>query len=152
MTSNPEINAVKARWQLLGLILIPISVVLLATFVFYTRIGMPEGTRNKGILITPPLQLTSIALRDDRGAPVLLEEKKDVWTFLLVAQASCDESCKKRFWEVRQTRTALGKYQGHIQRLWLVTEGTMEPATQQWLQQEHPDIRVVYTDGEAWKN
>lgn len=152
MISTPEINAVKARWQLLGLMLIPISVVLLATFVFYTGIGMPEGTRNRGVLITPPLQLNSIAMHDRQESPVKLEEKKDIWMFLLAAPAICDDLCKKQFWEVRQTRLALGKYQDHIQRVWLVTEGSIDAATQQWLQQEHPDMRVIYVEGDRWND
>lgn len=145
------INAVKARWQLVGLILIPIGVVLLATFVFFTRIGMPEGTRNKGQLINPPLQLGALTLQNQQGLPVKLEEKKDIWTFLIVAPANCDDVCKKQFWEVRQTRVALGKYQAYIQRLWIVTDGTLSEETQQWLQQEHSDMQIVYGDSVAWK-
>ncbi len=152
MTPIPEINAVKARWQLLGLILIPIGVVLLATFVFYTRIGMPEGTRNKGVLVMPPLQLNDINLRDAQGATARLEERKNVWLFLMAEPAACDEACKKRFWEVRQTRVALGKYQSYIQRFWLVTEGALDAATQQWLKQEHPDIQLLYVDQQGWQS
>lgn len=152
MTSTPEINAVKARWQLLGLILIPIGVVLLATFIFYTRIGMPEGTRNKGVLVTPPLQLNEVHFSDESGAAAKLEERKDIWLFLMVESSACDEACKHRFWEVRQTRVALGKYQGYIQRFWLVTGGKIDAATQQWLKQEHPDINLLYIDPQEWSS
>lgn len=150
--SEFTINAVKARWQLLGLMLIPIGVVLLATFVFYTRIGMPEGTRNKGILIAPPLQLNMLGLHNQQGESLKLEVKKDLWTFLVVAPASCNDVCKQQFWEVRQTRVALGKYQDYIRRLWIVTDGFLSDETQQWLQKEHSDMQVVYAESDAWKN
>jgi hypothetical protein len=146
------INAVKARWQLLGLMFIPIGIVLLATFVFYTRIGMPEGTRNKGILIAPPLQLNMLGLHNQQGEPLVLEAKKDLWTFLVVAPSSCNDACKLQFWEVRQTRVALGKYQNYIRRLWIVTDGSLSEETQQWLKKEHSDMQVVYAESDAWKS
>lgn len=151
--TSPPANPVRSRYLLLLLMLIPIGVVVLATLVFYTRIGMPDGTRNKGILITPPLQINGIGLSDAQSAEYQLDGSKDqLWTFLVSHSASCDEICRKHFWEIRQTRTALGKYQSHIRRIWLVTEGTVDVSTQQWLAQEHPDVTLLYADGARWKN
>jgi hypothetical protein len=150
--TSPPLNPVRARWQLLGLMMIPMCVVLLATFVYYTGIGMPEGTRNKGKLIVPPLQINDIGLQNDRGESQKLEGAKDeMWTFLIVHSGSCDENCRKQFWEIRQTRIALGKYQDHIRRVWLVNDGQfIDVATREWLSTEHPDITVVYSSADRW--
>jgi hypothetical protein len=150
--TSPPANPVRSRYLLLLLMLIPIGVVLLATLVFYTRIGMPDGTRNKGVLITPPLQLNETGLKTAQGEPYILEAVKEkMWTFLVANPSHCDEICRKHFWEIRQTRIALGKHQGHIQRIWLVTEGVLDAATQQWLTAEHPDVVVLYVDGTRWR-
>lgn len=147
----PPAKAVRARWQLLMLILMPIGVVLLATFVFYTGIGMPQGTHNKGTLLSLPLQLDEMAMQDALGKPYSWKDNPaDSWTFLMAHTASCDEACRQKFWEVRQTRTALGKYASHVRRVWLVTEGMIDRDTQQWLQKEHKDMSVVYASQHDW--
>ncbi len=147
----PPANPVRARWQLLLLMLLPILVVLAATFVFYTRIGLPEGTRNKGVLILPPQQINTLALKDEAGQPARLEgESEKLWTFLMPHAANCDETCRHDAWVLRQTHTALGKYQGHVRRVWLVTEGRMDEETRQWLSETLPGFSVLYVDNSAW--
>lgn len=54
MNEHANISANQKPYMLLVLVLIPIVVVLAASFVFYTGIGMPKDTRNKGVLIAPP--------------------------------------------------------------------------------------------------
>lgn len=149
---TPVINAVRSRYLLLLLMLIPIVVILLASFVFFTGIGMPEGTRNKGVLIVPPQQINDLDLVDTQGAKQKIEWiKESDWTFLIAHPAGCDESCRKKFWENRQTRIALGKYQGHIRRVWLVTEGQIDGQTQEWLSREHKDMQLLFASDTAWQ-
>lgn len=150
---KPAINAVRSRYLLLVLMLIPIVVVLMASFVFFTGIGMPEGTRNKGVLIIPPQQINDLDLLDAQGVRQKIESiKESDWTFLIAHTASCNESCRQKFWESRQTRIALGKYQSHIRRVWLVTEGQIDGQTQEWLSREHKDMQLLFANGEAWQN
>ncbi|HQQ74252.1 MAG TPA: hypothetical protein PK031_03795 [Pseudomonadales bacterium] len=149
---KPAINVVRSRYLLLILMLIPIAVVLMASFVFFTGIGMPEGTRNKGVLIIPPQQINDIDLLNQQGTKQKVEWiKESDWTFLIAHPANCDESCREKFWENRQTRVALGKYQGHIRRVWLVTEGRIDEQTQEWLLREHKDMQLLFVNGEAWQ-
>jgi cytochrome oxidase Cu insertion factor (SCO1/SenC/PrrC family) len=150
--STAPTNPARARLKLLLLMIMPMAVVLAATFVFFTKIGMPEGTRNKGTLITPPLQLMDMRLRNDKGDEFKLDAAKEkMWLFLVAAPAQCDEVCRQRFWEVRQTRVALGKYQSHIRRVWLVTEGEPDSATRDWLLQEHKDMALIYSGSSEWQ-
>lgn len=150
--SSPPANPVRARWQLLGLMMMPMGVVLLATFVFYTGIGMPEGTRNKGALLTPAMQIGVLAMQDANGKPHAWTVDKDMWTLLVAHEAHCDAACRQQFWEIRQTRIALGKYQSHVRRVWLVTGGMLDTETQQWLAREHSDIALVYATESSWSD
>lgn len=150
--TSPPANPARARLLLLLLMLIPIGVVLLATLVFYTRIGLPAGTRNKGTLISPPLQINEISPQNLQGTPYQFRESKEqLWTFLVVHPAQCDDTCRQQFWEIRQTRVALGKYMDHIQRVWLVTDGRIDEDTARWLKQEHPDIAVLVAGQDRWQ-
>lgn len=153
MSENKQaINAVRSRYLLLILMLIPIVVVLMASFVFFTGIGMPDGTRNKGVLISPPQQINDIELLDKQGERKTIEQiKESDWTFLIAHPANCDETCRKKFWENRQTRIALGKYQGHIRRVWLVTDGQIDNETQEWVSREHPDMQLLFASSAAWQ-
>ncbi len=150
MTKNSYINIAKARWQLISIMMLPIAVVLLATFVYYTRIGLPSGTKNAGELINPPLQINNIALRDDKGAAYIFKESPDIWTFLVVGSAQCDTACRTQMWEQRQTRTALGKYQNNIRRVWLLTSGAPDAETRAWLAREQADVQLLYADAGDW--
>ncbi len=142
----------RSRYQLLVLMLIPVLVVLAATFVFYTRIGLPKDTRNKGVLITPPVQINDLQLVDMQGKPVVVNGvKDDVWAFVIARSADCNAECRQRFWVNRQTRIALGKYQNHIRRIWLLTDGEMSADTAQWLAKEQPDIAVVRAHTSSWQ-
>lgn len=142
----------QGQYLLWILMLIPVLVVLAATFVFYTGIGIPKETHNKGILISPPLQINDMQPTDGDGKPFVFERKKNVvWTFLTVQSASCDDDCKQRFWINRQTRMALGKYKEHIRRVWLVTDGQLSSETTQWLQKEHADVVVLQGSEAKWK-
>jgi cytochrome oxidase Cu insertion factor (SCO1/SenC/PrrC family) len=146
-------KVVLARKKLLIMMMMPIGVVLLATFVFYTGIGMPDGTRNKGILISPPVQIDDIGLQDiSHKSYKWNANTKDKWSFMMAHAAACDDVCRQQFWEVRQTRTALGKYADNIQRVWLVTDGVLDDNTRQWLAKEHKDMVVLYAVLDDWRS
>ena len=97
-------------------------------------------------------RINDLELLDKQGVKQKIElMKKSDWTFLIAHPASCDEICRKGFWENRQTRIALGKYQGHIRRVWLVTEGQIDQQTQDWLLREHKDMQLLFSSGDAWQ-
>jgi hypothetical protein len=130
MTEHTNINANQKPYMLLVLVLIPIVVVLAASFVFYTGIGMPKDTRNKGVLITPPQQINDILPLDMDGKPFVFERKKgrvESGTFLTAHTARhAMMNVNSFFWMKRQTRIALGQYQEKVRRVWLVTEGKLD--------------------------
>lgn len=145
-------EARQGQYLIWVLLLIPVLVVLAATFVFFTGIGMPKDTRNKGILISPPQQINDIQLLDKNGKPFIFDREKDAkWTLLTAHSAYCADDCKQRFWMSRQTRSALGQYRERVRRVWLVTEGKLDSDTEQWLQKEHSDIVVLQGNEKKWQ-
>ena len=62
-----------------------------------------------------------IAPRPLGGAPY--EGLRGKWILVNVDAAACDAYCEKKLYYMRQVRTALGKDQGRVERLWLVTDG-----------------------------
>ncbi|MEM8498392.1 MAG: hypothetical protein AAF542_10250 [Pseudomonadota bacterium] len=126
--------------KLLILILVPFVLMLLAWFIFYSGIGMPTGTSNRGTLINPPLQVNKVL---PEGADLVAGRENLQWFFLLPSRAACDEACEQRLYLTRQIRTALGKHTHKIQRLLLKEAGTeLDADYQTLLNEEHSDLKV----------
>ena len=66
---------------------------------------------NYGELIPP---------RTISGPP--LEELRGKWVLVTFDAAACDAYCEKKLYYLRQVRTAMGKEQDRIERLWVLTD------------------------------
>ncbi len=66
---------------------------------------------NYGELITPRL-LTGPVFEPLRGK----------WLLVAFDTAACDAYCEKKLYYMRQIRSALGKDQGRVERLWVLTD------------------------------
>ncbi|MFK7730743.1 MAG: hypothetical protein AB8B48_03895 [Pseudomonadales bacterium] len=136
--SEQEIRSNKIK--LLILILVPFVLMLVAWFIFYSGVGMPTGTSNKGTLINPPLQVNELL---PEGADLVASRENLQWFFLLPSRSVCDEACEQRLYLTRQIRTALGKHTHKIQRLLLKEAGTeLDSDFQALLSEEHNDLKV----------
>ena len=141
MTTSPTPEQARSnKIKLLILIFVPFTLMLLAWLMFYSGIGMPTGTGNKGVLINPPLQLNDV--RED-GTEKIVGPSNFKWFFLLPGTESCDKSCEERLYLTRQIRTALGKYTHKIQRLYLIDSNVeLSDDFQTLLEEEHNDLIV----------
>lgn len=84
--------------------------ILLAGWYYYYG-PTQSKTNNYGNLITPPWQVTHLALTDTLGKPL---DKKSVfykWTLVYVSPNVCDKVCQNTIFYLRQIRTATGKEQ-----------------------------------------
>lgn len=132
------------RMKLLVLLAIPISMLGLAYFVYFTGIGMPEGTSNKGVLINPPIQLNELAAE---GEGSLLPKDNALWSFAVIGDEQCLDSCAERLYLTRQIKTSLHKYSEKMQRLYLNVSG--KPLSDQLaalIEKEHPGLIVKSID------
>jgi len=149
--TEAEIKA--SRRRLLLLFAMPVIAVALATFVYTTGIGIPEGTTNKGTLITPPVNVDESPLQTLAGAKWNYPEEND-WTLINFAPAACNDLCRERIFLTRQIRTAQGREAGRLSRLLITPAASqIDSDFEQYLELEHGGMqRAVAAESEliAW--
>jgi len=123
---------------------------LLASFwLYYGTSWRPAGRVNRGELIQPPRPLPAVALPRialGEGAapdPTLFRSK---WTLVYVGDGSCDASCRRTLYVMRQTQLALGTDMTRLARVFLVTANC---CARDYLAREHAGITVLDAAGAA---
>jgi cytochrome oxidase Cu insertion factor (SCO1/SenC/PrrC family) len=95
------------------------------TFYFWA----PAGRMNYGELIEPPRPLPEAALALADGRPFRLATLRGKWFLMQVSPGTCDESCQRRLYYMRQVRRAQGKNMDRIERVWLISDDApLDPA------------------------
>jgi hypothetical protein len=101
---------VPARLKLLALLLACAAPVALAWAAWYFKWGTGSAG-NYGELIAPR-PLSGPAFQELRGK----------WVFVAFDAAACDAYCERKLYFMRQVRTAQGKDQARVGRLWVITD------------------------------
>jgi hypothetical protein len=133
-----------ARFKVALILLMPFLVVSLATIVFYTGIGIPRATSNKGVLLIPPRQIDELGLRDAKAESWGWESGSGGWGIVYVGAASCTADCQERLTLARQVHKSIGREQDRVRRYYLATADSLDPATAAYLDKEHPGLRVLH--------
>ena len=105
---------------MLMVLLVCAAPVIASYFTYY--VVRPEGRRNYGELITPPVEMPEIQTQDERGEVVPLKSLKGQWLLVAVGGAACDAACQENLYFQRQLREALGKDKDRLDRVWLITD------------------------------
>ncbi|MGI9292353.1 MAG: hypothetical protein ACR2PS_00090, partial [Pseudomonadales bacterium] len=138
------------RFKLALLFFIPLLLMGAAYFIYFTGVGIPTGTSNKGLLIEPPVQITGLASLSDTSQ---WQAGNAMWAFLSPGGSNCDQRCKEDLYLSRQIRAALGKYSHRVQRIYLNQEPqTLASGLQTLLSEEHQDMKILQVDGMAFEN
>lgn len=115
----------KNRMVLLLIAGIPVTVILIATWLWYYVVeGELDlvgtlGTSNSGTLVRPPRQLDGFDLTQAEGLPLRYSDLTRKWTFLVPGTRACDETCENMLYTTRQIHVAMGKGFNRIQRVYL---------------------------------
>ena len=96
---------------------------LAAYFMYFTGV-MPDARMNKGTLIEPT-ELPELALKKNNGQTFDIGNNSGKWTLLMLADASCDDLCKKNIYLMRQVRISLGKDSNNTERLLIMTDAVI---------------------------
>lgn len=110
------------RWKMLALLLVCTAPVIASYFTYY--VVRPEGRRNYGELVNPQRPLPAFAGIDAQGQPKPLEQLKDQWLLISVADSACDDACQRHLYLQRQLRETLGKEKDRLDWVWLRTGDT----------------------------
>lgn len=106
-------------------------------------------TVNHGQLLQPLLPIATVPLTTLDGKSFQPQHWQGQWVLMYVhPDASCDASCQKNIYYLRQIRLALGKNQQHVLRAY-VTTGTPSRDLQQLLAQSFAGTDVLQTQSIA---
>jgi len=108
------------RLKMLMVLLVCAAPVIASYFTYY--VVRPEGRRNFGELITPPVDMPELQVRDERGAALPLKSLKGQWLLVAVGGGACDEACQQNLYFQRQLREVLGKDKDRMDRVWFITD------------------------------
>jgi hypothetical protein len=118
-----------------------------AMVVYHTGIGMPSGTSNEGILLTPPQLVEQLELVEQGESRVWeLDSERRRWRLLVPAFGGCDAQCEQNLFLTRQVHVRLGSDAYRMERFLLLEKGQSLGADfQEFLEHEHPGLRVMRT-------
>lgn len=133
------------RAVVIAIFLLPFIMIAAASFVYYTGIGKPHGTSNKGHLIKPPRRFDSIAVETAAGKSFDYANQKPKWTFLIPGGADCNKACRHALWLTRQVHIAMGRKADHVRRYYLSDERPLSPSLSKLIDKEHARLRTLYT-------
>lgn len=138
------------RISIIMIIALPIIIILASTFVYFTGVGMPEGTSNQGVLIDPPIALSDLEL-----APVN-EVSRDklsdpLWALAMVAINGCEQQCQDNLVKTRQMHIALGRLTPDVRRVLIAENEVQAKRLLGQLSAEHPKLHVAYASGDGWR-
>jgi hypothetical protein len=115
---------------------------LLVAFVWYYGLGAiftPEGKANHAPLVSPVVTLVPFENRLHDDGIITLDSLRQKWTILHFIGSQCEEQCQKALYNTRQTRLALGKDAGRLQRYVVVDD----PILAEDIQRNHADAVLV---------
>ncbi len=132
---------------------------VLATWYFrLTSTSSVSATSNRGTLITPLLDLPTLGLVDDSGAPAYQtfeeltagvdpdEYDPRPWQLLYLSTAQCDEACVERLYFLRQMHIRLNRESERVQRVYVMVDAPDANLSAELLAtfaEQQPDMRVV---------
>lgn len=121
------------KTQLLVILLTPLIVMAVSSWLYFSGVLMPDGQTNKGVLLSPVLSVTDFGLPE----PIINDER--MWQMIQVSSV-CEDSCEQQIYIQRQIHVALGKLESRIERV-LVTQN----ANSSGLKQNYPRLAVKQT-------
>jgi len=129
-----------------------VLVIVLSTLLFRAavlgHINLPAllGTKNNGILVSPPQPLSDLPIEFANGDGFEFDKQPAQWSFLIPVGQHCDEACKQTLYMTRQIHTAQGKNSDRVRRYVLTSAYPLDTEFEALLQKEHAKVQVLKTD------
>lgn len=139
----------RGRIQAVVIMLVVLLPMVVAYSVYYTGVGMPKGTINKGHLITPPQPISELALHKLDGESWQLSEQARRWRWVIPGGAECNTQCRDNLYLTRQVHIRLAEKSGRLERIYLLLDEHIETATLEYIQTEHPHVPVLKASTDA---
>ena len=120
----------RGRRTMLAILAVCAAPIVLGTIAYF--FWQPAGRTNFGELL-PPKPFAMAATELD-GRPFDPKQFGGKWVLVVLDRPSCDEACQRKLFLIRQIRTAHGRDQSRVERLWLLRRdgdvaATLQPLT-----------------------
>lgn len=138
---NAKQNLWRSRLKLIGVFSLFLGPLLVA-FLWYYGLGavlLPKGKANHAPLLNPVVTLTPFENALFNHGRISLVSLKHKWTIVHLSHGECQAQCQKSLYNTRQTRLALGKDAGRVQRYVVIDDR----ASANEIQQRHADAVLV---------
>lgn len=132
-----------------------IAIILASTLLFRAavngQVDLPAmlGTKNNGVLITPPRAIAELPLTLANGDTFEFAKQQKHWNLLIPVSAHCDKQCEQNLYLTRQIHIALGKHTERVQRFLIATQWPLDAEFEKLLQQ-HPNMQILRVDEGAF--
>jgi hypothetical protein len=120
--------------------LTPIIVLISSSALFYSGYT-PDGTVNKGTLLSEPIQLSELRLEVDSGP--LQDEFPGKWSIVQFVSGDCQEKCWETLYSSRQINIRLAKDSSRVVR-YLINIGKNNLSTEslEKISEEYPLLNI----------
>ena len=124
--------------------LTPIIVLLSSSAMFYSGYT-PEGTVNKGTLMSEPIQLSE--LRMDINSGPLKDEFPGKWSIVQFVSGDCQDKCWDTLYSSRQINIRLAKDSDRVVRYLInVDESNLSNTSLEMIKNEYPLLNIGKID------
>ena len=149
MNPAKPVNAKQSRRTLIAILLVSILPVAGAWFVFFTGIGMPDDTVNAGELLQSPVHIKQLVGENSPEWARL--DKHKVWRLLLPIGEQCEQACQQNLYTTRQVHVRLSEKSSRVERIAINTAGEAGNALLADIAREHPRLKKIDVDPQAWQ-
>jgi cytochrome oxidase Cu insertion factor (SCO1/SenC/PrrC family) len=152
MTQPPTAKSPNAnRISLVLIFAIPVAVILASTLLYYLADSkvVDLGTANRGELITPPVEIATLKLRDSSDQPLDYSQPKPRWAYLMFGGTRCEGMCERMLFLTGQTHKLLGKRIDKVQRIYVGLDGDVDESLQQVIDEQSKSLKLAYADRDA---
>jgi hypothetical protein len=135
----------KKQFIPLGLLLIFLSPLLIASVMFVYRTPMTHKTVNHGQLLNPPINISAFIPPTD---------EKQNWQLAYYLSGPCETECVKNIYYIEQIKKALGKKQHYLTPLFM-TATPLSVLDQQQLKAHYPHVHYQLLNAsvdQQWQN
>lgn len=110
------------------------------------------GTKNKGVLLSPTLDIDALALQRGDGTRWSIPQGSLRWRILIPAVDQCNEECRQMLYITRQIHIRLNKQANRVERAYVSLGEEVDPSFKEFLDQEHPYTLALRTDRERFES
>ncbi|WP_157471597.1 hypothetical protein [Gilvimarinus agarilyticus] len=141
-SAQPPANKRRGQIQALLLMLIVALPMIAAYTMYHTGWGIPDGTVNKGMLVTPPIEVGALVPKE-QGELWQIKSEPKRWRYVVVGEGSCDQTCLDNLYLTRQVHIRLNEKADRVERIYLLLDDELSPELAAHIAEQHPLLRVM---------